>query len=311
MDWLLSPPDARTATVLRKEIMGLLGRHAAEPDPLGAAELVLAELLGNAVEHAGGSIWVSLNWDDVRPVVTVHDLGPLFELDPELPRGSSERGRGMWLVSHMAGDLSIAAKRAGGKKISATLLVQRREEASFDPPARRFDPMPDLAEAGDSGFGKESFLRALVVELSRTVHDVHGPATAQDMIAHVGATVGGQMEAEYRAARAITGKLTPDQIAECYLRLKAAIDGQFYVISIEPDRIVLGNHRCPFGDAVRRSPALCRMTSSVFGGIAARNHGQATVLLNERIAVGDPQCRVTVHLGAQPAPGHRYRDPSH
>jgi hypothetical protein len=38
------------------------------------------------------------------------------------------------------------------------------------------------------------------------------------------------------------------------------------------------------------------MTSSVFGGIAARNTGGASVVLEERIAVGDPECRVVVWL---------------
>jgi hypothetical protein len=38
------------------------------------------------------------------------------------------------------------------------------------------------------------------------------------------------------------------------------------------------------------------MTSSVFGGIAANNVGDASVQLEERIAVGDPECRVTVWL---------------
>ena len=43
------------------------------------------------------------------------------------------------------------------------------------------------------------------------------------------------------------------------------------------------------------------MTSSVFGGIAARNSDDgAAVVLEERIAVGDPGCRVVVHL--RPAP---------
>ncbi len=52
------------------------------------------------------------------------------------------------------------------------------------------------------------------------------------------------------------------------------------------------------------------MTSAVFGGIAANSHGDAAVVLEERIAVGDPECRVVVHLGptaeASPA-AHRYR----
>ena len=69
-----------------------------------------------------------------------------------------------------------------------------------------------------------------------------------------------------------------------------------------------------YGDVVKQAPTLCRMTSSVFGGIAARNNdGPVTVVLEERIAVGDPGCRVVVHLQPDPdAPdtfGHRYSPP--
>ena len=121
------------------------------------------------------------------------------------------------------------------------------------------------------------------------------------------------MEAEYRSARTVVGRMTPPQIADCYLRLKHAIDGEFFVIEASADRIVLGNTRCPFGDVVRRAPALCRMTSSVFGGIAARNSDhQASVVLEERIAVGDPGCRIVVYLDREPEePGaaHRYLTP--
>jgi anti-sigma regulatory factor (Ser/Thr protein kinase) len=297
------------ASVLRGEIGAFLARHASDPDTVFAAELTVSELVMNAVEHAGGSIWVSLDWDDVRPVLAVHDLGPLFALDLSVPEQAAVGGRGLWLVSRMAADLAVHAKRAGGKRVSATLPVERRSEPSFDPPARAADPVPAMAEAGPDGFGKDAFLRALVVELSRTAEEIHGPGPAQELVAHVGATVGGQMETEYRAAMAVVGRLTTAQIADCYLRLKAAIGGGFYVIEVSDDRIVLGNTQCPFGEAVHRSPALCRMTSSVFGGIAARNRGDAVVRLDERIAVGDPECRVTVLLGAAAtdARGHRYR----
>jgi predicted ArsR family transcriptional regulator len=104
------------------------------------------------------------------------------------------------------------------------------------------------------------------------------------------------MEEEYRRARAIAGELTVEQIADLYVRLKAAIDGDFYVVEATPERIVLGNRACPFGEVVKRAPGLCRMTSSVFGGIASRNTGGASVVLEERIAVGDPECRVFVWL---------------
>ena len=108
------------------------------------------------------------------------------------------------------------------------------------------------------------------------------------------------MEEEYPRARKITGQLTPEQISDLYVRLKAAIDGDFYVIDATDDRIVLGNRRCPFGDVVKRAPGLCRMTSSVFGGIAARSSGQAWVSLEENRRAGPrmPRRRVAWRTAA-------------
>jgi anti-sigma regulatory factor (Ser/Thr protein kinase) len=315
MEWLIEPATADAASALRTELVAFLRRHAASPDEVDDAEIAIAELLANAIEHAGGPVWVSLDWTGTQPSMAVHDLGPAFTLDVSRPDITSVRGRGLWLVSTLAKDLDMVAKRAGGKRMQATLKVSRREDVSFDPPRRRVNPLPAREEAGPDGFTREPFLRALVVEMSRALADTHGPLASEEAVARVGATVGGQLEDEYRQARAAVGRLTPEQIAECYVRLKAAIDGDFYLISISEDRIVLGNRRCPFGETVRHAPALCRMTSSVFGGIAARNHGQAVVLLDERIAVGDPECRVTVLLGPDAATrttgGHRYRtDPA-
>jgi anti-sigma regulatory factor (Ser/Thr protein kinase) len=311
MDWLLAPATPEAASLLRVEIAAFLRRHAQDLGGFVHAELVVSELLSNAVEHAGGPIWVSVDWSTRQPLLSVHDLGPLFDLESvSLPDRASARGRGLWLVSQFAKDLAVVAKRAAGKRVQAVLDLTRRVELSLDPAPRRPDALPAQAEAGPDGFGRESFLRALVVELARSTEAQHGPAAAQGAVAQVGATVGGQLEREYRRARQVTGRLTPAELADCYVRLKAAIDGGFHVISVTDERIELGNVRCPFGDAVRHAPTLCRMTSSVFGGIAARNHGDAVVLLDERIAVGDPQCRVTVLLGGaarDTAAGHHYR----
>lgn len=310
MDWLLYPATGPAVAALRAELAGLLRRHAVETDGVDDAELVISELVSNAAEHAGGPVWVSLDWPGQRPVLTVHDLGRAFDLgDLALPDTGNLRGRGLWLVSQLAKDLELIVKRGGGKRVQTVLALTRRVEPSFDPPPRRVNPLPTVDEAGPDGFGREPFLRALVVEMARTAAVGHGPTAVEQMVAQVGATVGGQMEEEYRRAREVVGRLTAEQIAECYVRLKAAIGGDFRVISVSDDRIVLANRRCPFGETVRHAPALCRMTSSVFGGIAARNHGDAVVLLDERIAVGDPECRVTVLLGPQSrdtASGHHY-----
>lgn len=67
-------------------------------------------------------------------------------------------------------------------------------------------------------------------------------------------------------------------------------------MSSEPGVIRVRNTKCPFGDQVRKSPELCKMTSSVFGGIAARNFGYAKVVLDKRIAIGDECCQVSIYV---------------
>ena len=58
--------------------------------------------------------------------------------------------------------------------------------------------LPAIDEAGPDGFGRESFLRALVVQLSRAVEDQHGPDAAEAAVAQVGTDVGAQMETDQR-----------------------------------------------------------------------------------------------------------------
>ena len=78
--------------------------------------------------------------------------------------------------------------------------------------------------------------------------------------------------------------------------LKRRIDGGFYIISADREKIVLGNTRCPFGDRVKDRTSLCMMTSNVFGAITAENLGYAKVSLDETIAAGYDGCRVVVYL---------------
>jgi predicted ArsR family transcriptional regulator len=132
-------------------------------------------------------------------------------------------------------------------------------------------------------------------------------------VAQVGIDVGSQMEAEYRASTGYDGPLDAVHLGEVFVRLKAAIGGDFRVTDIGENQLTLENHACPFGTDVQRAPGLCRMTSSVFGGIAARStHTETVVSMVERIAVGDPQCKVTITFGDAVAAstwGHRYRPP--
>jgi anti-sigma regulatory factor (Ser/Thr protein kinase) len=315
VDWVIDEGDLGAAATVRREIGDHLRRHASDASDVEGAELISSELISNAVVHATGPSWVSLSWFDRSPTLTVLDLGPGFEIaDTHTAAPERVGGHGLGIARTLAVELEARIRRAGGSSVSAVLPVTKPAAVHLDPPRRRSAVLPSLDEAQPSGgFGREAFLRALVVQIAQSVDQLDGPDRAEAIVAQVGADVGGQMEAEFRAAYGVEGQLTPEQLGLCFVRLKQAIEGGFSVESVAPDRIVLVNDRCPFGEAVQRAPALCRMTSSVFGGIAARNaQHSAVVVLEERIAVGDPGCRVHVLLDPTPDQtvlGHQYRSP--
>ncbi len=299
MDWFLDPTTAAAAHDLRHELVAFLRRHGDPASDFGAAEVAFGEVIANVARHTEGPAWISLDWSGESPTLTVRDLGPGFEPRICLPEPLSCDGRGLYLVAHLSQELAVAARRRGGSAVSVVLPVRRaRDPGIGSPPTPRKRALPSPEEADADGcFGKESFLTALLVQLAQHVELEQGPEAIQTAVAQVGMDVGSRIEEEYRRVHSVTGRLSPEQIADLCVRLKGALGGDFYVIEASEHRIVLGNRRCPFGDAVMRAPGLCRMTSSVLGGIAARNTGAGAVELEERIAVGDPECRVIVWLG--------------
>lgn len=142
---------------------------------------------------------------------------------------------------------------------------------------------------------RDVFMRILLRELSGSLQDVVGLEEASGYISVVGAAMGEHLDAEYRRALAVE-RLTRAQVTDVLVDLKRRIKGEFYVIEEREDRIVLGNAACPFGEMVHGRPALCMMTSNVFGHIVAENLGYARVSIEQAIARGDPGCRVVVYL---------------
>jgi len=139
------------------------------------------------------------------------------------------------------------------------------------------------------------FFRSMLREISGVLESVVGLDEASGFVSLVGASIGEQIDREYRVALKAK-KLTRQQVAAVLGDLKRRIDGDFYVIAQDQERIVLGNRRCPFGDKVIGRPSLCMMTSNVFGRITAQSMGYARVELAETIARGAPECRIVVHL---------------
>lgn len=139
------------------------------------------------------------------------------------------------------------------------------------------------------------FLRSLLRELSGTLEEVVGLDEAAGFVSIVGQHLGEWMDREYRNALS-TERLNLQQVSDVLVDLKKRINGGFYIISMDRDKIVLGNRCCPFGDKVLNRSSLCMMTSNVFGTVSAENLGYARVCLDNTIARGDKECKVTIHI---------------
>lgn len=159
------------------------------------------------------------------------------------------------------------------------------------------------------GLERDVFLRTLIRELAGTLQDVVGLDEASGFISVVGQRMGTQINDEYKRALGVDN-LTRDQVTAVLIDLKRRIRGEFFVIEENDEKVVFGNRVCPFAEKVVGRPAMCMMTSNVFGSIAADNLGYARVVLEETIAQGASGCRVAVYFKpadeSQVAPGREY-----
>ena len=156
------------------------------------------------------------------------------------------------------------------------------------------------------------FLQTFVIELMHVCEEA-GMAPSEQLIEQIARSASRFFEEAFREEFGLDGTLNAERYADLIVGLKNKIGGNFSLASIDGECIRVLNTRCPFGEGVKNSPELCRMTSSVFGGIAARNFGYAKVVLDKRIALGDTGCDVRIHLDRETAQNHagiEYRAPS-
>jgi anti-sigma regulatory factor (Ser/Thr protein kinase) len=138
VEWALEPADTAAIPRVRQQIMESLRRKASLDSDLAASEVVVAELLGNALAHTTGRAWVSLRWDGTHPLLSVADMGPGFptgeqpelidrerSLVPRLPDDPlADGGRGLYLVAHLALDVAVAVRATGGSVVSVSLNLR-------------------------------------------------------------------------------------------------------------------------------------------------------------------------------------------
>ncbi|MEA2784301.1 MAG: hypothetical protein QOF71_405 [Candidatus Eremiobacteraeota bacterium] len=114
---------------VRPEIRRFLEKQAdAGESDLDAAELVVGELVANAVRHGAPPFGICIDWHDDPPMLCVVDRGRGMRPMYPAPDTFSERGRGLLLVRALAGEVVVDSASAGreGTRVVVALPVQRR-----------------------------------------------------------------------------------------------------------------------------------------------------------------------------------------
>jgi DNA-binding NtrC family response regulator len=188
-------------------------------------------------------------------------------------------------------------------KLIRIILCKGVKVAYYDSTSQKVLHMKDY---DSSPLNPQSFLQAFIVQSLRIaeMENLADEAGAKAHVEKVGLAASGCLEEVARERLNFKGEIDPEQYAELVADIKNHIGGQFQPASSGLGSIRVVNHCCPFGDLVKEAPELCRMTSSVFGAVAARNFGYAKVELHKRIATHDGLCDVRVYLDKELAANH-------
>lgn len=258
------------------EMAAYLARHAVDPALVELARPVLDEAFDR---DRGGVVWVGLDWEAALVRLRLRLL-------PDGPLPGTVVAPGVARAHEVLADL--LARRDLEEALSVELGVARAPEGDLDPgPADPALVPPDQPVA----------LAGLLAAGHR------GGVTLEETAAQAGATVAARRYAEATVA--------PDaaSVAAGVIAAEAGIGGDFRLVMSSTTRAVLANSRCPFGPSP--PPGLCRFTSALAGTLGAEAAGGAEITLDERLALGDAQCRLVIDLG--PPTGrltsHRYTWP--
>ena len=92
---------------------------------------------------------------------------------------------------------------------------------------------------------RDLFSRTLVRELAGSLQSVVGLEDASGFISVVDQRMGAQINHDYKNALRVE-RLDRAQVAQVLVDLKRRIQGDFYVLREDDQKIVLGNRHCPF-----------------------------------------------------------------
>jgi PAS domain S-box-containing protein len=120
--WSIDVSDGRNVGAVRRSFAENLRETGANDEDVITAELLFSELVGNVLRHSGGTAEVALDATGEFPVLHVLDRGAGFTFHARLPNDvMSESGRGLYIASMLARDLSVVPRPDGGSHARAVL----------------------------------------------------------------------------------------------------------------------------------------------------------------------------------------------
>ena len=276
MDWCVDTRVRGASELVESEIAAHLARHAIEP---GVVELARAAVHQGFSDADQRPLWATLDWTGHQCVLHLRPVEKSVgtPIGPGVTRAHEEAA---WLAGSwrdMASQTTEAVVQLG---------VARTPERDIDPP-------PASAEAM-SGTDPAHLLGLITGEID-SGHSLDEAA------ARAGATLADQL-AEGAVER---GTSLPD-IAEVVIAAEQRLGAEFELVEAQDHRVMLRNGRCPFGPSVGRG--MCRFTSALAGGLAARGSGRSDVTIVESLAAGYHECRLVIddEQGLDPKVAHRY-----
>lgn len=141
----------------------------------------------------------------------------------------------------------------------------------------------------------QRFQRSLIARLSDLLSERVGRRRAEAELSHIAELLALELHA-------LRGREDPipegdvERLADTLVALKRRIGARFRIVSVTPWQIVLKNSVCPFAEKASGRPALCTITASVFGRLAAETMGFARVHIPKSITQGDSGCLVVIDL---------------
>lgn len=278
MDWCVDTRTPGALDLIEAEVCAHLERHTIEP---AVVELARPAVRSGLEGVPAGPMWVSVGWEDQEGDLRICPLDPE---GPAEPPGEAV-GPGVWRAHEAA--RGIRQAHGSDEAVSVALRVSRVTERDIDPGPTDPDLLPD---------DRPAHLIGLIAS------EMASGRSLEEAAARAGATVA-EREVRREGVAADAG-----DVARVLVDTERRLGADFEVVSSDPHRVVVRNRRCPFGST---ATAMCRFTSALAGGLAARVSGQAEVNVVESLAAGDHQCHLVLDLDgrARRPVAHRYAWP--